>query len=257
MPSTKTDRAWTQEELKGNPHEEANKADRVRRMFGAIAHRYDLNNRVHSAWQDQAWRRRVVAMAKITPQDRVLDMACGTGDLTLLLAKAGPEAILGMDFTEEMLAHARVKAKRWGQRHQGRIPDFQQGDAMAIDLPDQSMDVVTIAFGIRNVTDPSIAIAEFARILAPGGRVLILEFSEPTNRLIRACNAFYTRHVMPWTASWLAGDRSGAYRYLPRSISTFAEPRELGAMMQAAGLTHIQQQRMTGGMCTISLATKP
>ena len=158
-----------------------------------------------------------------------------------------------MDFTEEMLTHARTKADKWGRSTKQPPPEFRQGDAMDIDLPDASVDVVTIAFGIRNVTDPAVAIGEFVRILAPGGRLLILEFSEPANRLIRTFNTFYTRHIMPWTASWLAGDRSGAYRYLPRSISTSAEPPQLAPMMEAAGLTKIQQRRLTGGMCTISM----
>lgn len=248
--------AWTDADLQANPHTNADKARRVQKMFAAIAHRYDLNNRLHSAWQDQAWRRRVVAYAEVTSEDRVLDMACGTGDLTLLLAACQPASTLGMDFTEEMLVHAREKATQWGARTGHATPEFRQGDAMQIELPDGSIDLVTIAFGIRNVTDPAVAIGEFTRILAPGGRLLILEFSEPANRVIRAFNTLYTKHLMPWTATWISGDRTGAYKYLPKSISTFAQPAELAQMMQGAGLMQISQKQLTGGMCTISMATK-
>ncbi len=247
--------AWTAEDLRENPHEAKDKALRVESMFTAIAPRYDLNNRLHSLWRDQAWRRAVVRLLDIQPCDDVLDMACGTGDLTALLAVAGPRSILGMDFTEAMLEVARRKHSR--QRASTPSIEYRRGDAMDIALPDQSQDVVTIAFGIRNVGDPAVAVSEFARVLRPGGRLAILEFSSPANPVLRFLNACYSRHIMPLTAGLLAGDRSGAYRYLPRSISTFAEPASLAAMLEAAGFSVLGQHPQTLGICTITIAHIP
>jgi len=240
--------AWSTGDLAGNPHEVADKADRVERMFASIAHRYDLNNRLHSLWRDQAWRRAAVALADVRTEDDVLDMACGTGDLAVKLAEAGAQTVVGMDFTEAMLGIARRK-------HAG-CPNlsYQWGDAMSIDLPDGSVDLVTIAFGLRNVAQPSRALAEFRRVLRAGGRLIVLEFSEPSNPILRVCNAWYTRHFMPLTAGLIAGDRAGAYRYLPRSVQTFAGPEDLAQQVEEAGFTVTAQRPQTFGICTITRA---
>jgi demethylmenaquinone methyltransferase/2-methoxy-6-polyprenyl-1,4-benzoquinol methylase len=248
--------AWTDADLRANPHEAADKAARVEAMFSSIAKRYDINNRVHSMWRDQAWRRRAAKIAAIQPTDDVLDMACGTGDLSEILAAERPRSVLGMDFTEAMLDVARHKAKRMS-RQQSRVePEFRWGDAMQIDLPDESVDVVTIAFGLRNVSNPAGAVGEFARVLRPGGRLVVLEFSTPSNPVIRLFNSIYTKHIMPCTATLLSGDRSGAYRYLPKSVSTFADPAALASMVSNAGFTLANQVPQTLGICTITLATK-
>ena len=247
--------AWTARDLRKNPHRADDKASRVESMFTAIAERYDLNNRLHSLWLDQAWRREAVRLAAITPTDDVLDMACGTGDLTEMLAGEGPRSILGMDFTEAMLDVARRKMMR--SSGAAAAIEYRRGDAMAIDLPDASIDVVTIAFGIRNVDDPAVAATEFARVLRPGGRLILLEFSTPTNPIIRFVNSCYTRHIMPLTAGLLAGDRSGAYRYLPRSVSTFAQPAALADMLSGAGFSVVGQHPKTFGACTITVAQTP
>jgi demethylmenaquinone methyltransferase/2-methoxy-6-polyprenyl-1,4-benzoquinol methylase len=251
-----SDAAWTATDLKSDPHQAADKATRVRSMFTSIAKHYDLNNRLHSMWRDQAWRRRVVRMAGIHGQDDVLDMACGTGDLTEMLACAGPQSVLGMDFTEAMLKIAEKKSAAAKQRPGRTSPTFQHGDAMAIELPDSSMDVLTIAFGIRNVSDPVGAVAEFARVLRPGGRLLVLEFSTPRWWLPRIVNAIYSRHIMPMTATILSGDRSRAYHYLPRSVATFADPKHLASMVASQGFDVQQQVPMTMGICTITQATR-
>jgi len=251
-----SDAAWTATDLKSDPHQAADKAMRVRSMFTSIAKRYDLNNRLHSMWRDQAWRRRVVRMAGIGTQDDVLDMACGTGDLTEMLACAGPHSVLGMDFTEAMLQIAEEKSAMAKQRPGRTSPTYRHGDAMAIELPDASMDVLTIAFGIRNVTDPVGAVAEFARVLRPGGRLLVLEFSTPAWWLPRIVNAIYSRHIMPVTATLLSGDRSRAYHYLPRSVATFADPKRLAAMVASQGFDVQQQAPLTMGICTVTQATR-
>jgi demethylmenaquinone methyltransferase/2-methoxy-6-polyprenyl-1,4-benzoquinol methylase len=255
-PASRSNRApaWSPEDLAADPHAAGDKAERVESMFTSIAPRYDLNNRLHSLWRDQAWRRRVVALAAVTPEDDVLDLACGTGDLTELLAAARPRSIVGMDFTEAMLEVARAKASR--RRGAGTPATYVQGDAMAIDLPDASVDLITIAFGIRNVTEPGVAVGECGRILRPGGRLLVLEFSTPRRWIPRMLNELYSRHIMPRTATAIAGDRSGAYHYLPRSVQTFADPANLAAMIESQQFDVRRQVPQTFGICTITVADR-
>ncbi len=258
-PPSRSAPAWSSEDLAADPHAADDKAARVESMFTSIAPRYDLNNRLHSLWRDQAWRRRVVALAAITPEDDVLDLACGTGDLTRLLAMAGPKSVIGMDCTEAMLEVARDKVARdkvARRRPAGTQARYVRGDAMAIDLPDASVDVLTMAFGIRNVTDPGVAVGECARVLRPGGRLLILEFSTPRRWLPRMLNALYSRHIMPRTATAISGDRSGAYHYLPRSVQTFADPANLAAMIGSRGFAVRRQVPQTFGICMITLADR-
>lgn len=220
-------------------------------MFAAIARRYDLNNRLHSFGQDQRWRRNAVRLADVKPSDDVLDVACGTGDLSEAFAHAGARSVTGVDFTEEMLVIARDKAIR----HQGRFPNraapkYERGDAMNLRFDDAAFDVVSIAFGIRNVADPPQALREFRRVLRPGGRLVVLEFSQPRNPLIRAGNNLYCRYIMPFTAALIARDRVGAYRYLPRSVATFAEGDDFERLLADAGFLEIHQHPMTFGVCT-------
>ena len=245
--------AWNPTELADNPHQSTEKAGKVRSMFASISGSYDLNNRLHSFGLDQSWRRRTVALAGVRDGDAVLDMACGTGDLTEAFLRTGATEVIGGDFTPEMLDQARRKAARLPE---GARPVYEHADAMNLEYDDQRFDVVTIAFGIRNVTDPAAAIREFARVLRPGGRLVILEFAEPRNPFIRWGNRFYTMRVMPWTASMVARDGSGAYRYLPRSIETFLDPEQLAELMRGAGLVVKRQVPLTFGVCVASLGVR-
>jgi demethylmenaquinone methyltransferase/2-methoxy-6-polyprenyl-1,4-benzoquinol methylase len=220
-------------------------------MFAAIAPSYDLNNRLHSAWIDQHWRRRAVKFSRLTPTDHVLDVACGTGDLTLAFAHARPASVTGTDFTYEMLPIARSKAASQLATRNSQLPLFTTGDAQALPFPDASFDVVSIAFGIRNVQDPLTALKEFRRVLRPGGRVIVLEFSVPTNPLFRAVYNFYSAKVMPLTATWLSGDRSGAYKYLPHSVETFLTPPQMLARLQQAGFSDLASKPLTFGTVTL------
>ncbi|MCA9291832.1 MAG: bifunctional demethylmenaquinone methyltransferase/2-methoxy-6-polyprenyl-1,4-benzoquinol methylase UbiE [Phycisphaerales bacterium] len=247
-PPSSPELAWSSEDLSGNPHDAPDKSDRVRRMFSAIARSYDLNNRIHSFGRDQAWRRAAVRMAELRPADEVLDVACGTGDLAQAFADAGARRVVGLDFTPAMLDIARFKAERRGA---DASIEYVQGDAMALPHADASFDVVSIAFGIRNVEDPAAALREFRRVLRPGGRLVVLEFSEPRNPLVRFGNRLYGRHVMPVTATLIARDRSGAYRYLPRSISTFLEPEAMRQQMRDAGFADLASKPLTFGVCTL------
>jgi demethylmenaquinone methyltransferase / 2-methoxy-6-polyprenyl-1,4-benzoquinol methylase len=286
-PDETTDKQWDEQLLK-DPHAAADKRGRVQRMFAAIAPSYDLNNRLHSLWQDQRWRRKAVKLAGLKPTDVVVDVACGTGDLALafvdgLVRAAGgrkmfrhssiptssstgwsvdgddvPHRAIGIDFTFPMLPIARSKTPRihyhgadddglWdGWHHPIR---WINGDAMALPLSDECCDVVSIAFGIRNVVDPAKALSEFYRVLRPGGRVIVLEFSLPANRLLRGLYNFYFRRVLPRTATWISGDRTGAYRYLPESVNTFIGREKMMQMMAEAGFTNVEQFPMTFGVC--------
>jgi demethylmenaquinone methyltransferase/2-methoxy-6-polyprenyl-1,4-benzoquinol methylase len=240
--------AWSESDLT-DPHAHADKPERVRRMFGAIARSYDLNNRLHSLWRDQAWRRFAVRQAAPEPNDVALDVACGTGDLTMAMLRGGAGRAMGLDFTPEMLDIARHKLHRLEPELRERI-EYIQGDAMALPLADASVDVVSIAFGIRNVADPARAIKEFRRVLRPGGRLVILEFGTPRLAPVRWFNEFYCRRLMPITATLISGDRSGAYRYLPRSIETFLTREQMVSLLERSGLRAVTATDLTLGICT-------
>lgn len=232
-----------------DPHGTPDKADRVRRMFAAIADSYDLNNRVHSLGRDQAWRRVAVRMCAVQPSDVVLDVACGTGDLALAFADAGAGRVLGVDFTHEMMLPGQRKRDEQRDRN-GRVAPiaFLDGDALRLPIADDSVDVVSIAFGIRNVADPARALAEFRRVLRPGGRVMILEFSQPRLAPLRWAYHLYFHHVLPRTATWIARDRSGAYRYLPHSVQTFIDKPAMIDLMTQAGFADVRTRSLTFGI---------
>ena len=222
-------------------------------MFASIARRYDMNNRLHSLWRDQAWRRAAVRLTNPQPGDRVLDCACGTGDLTLAFARSPASRVVGIDFTPEMLVLARAKAAR---ARQARV-EFVEGDAQALPFADGSFTIVSIAFGIRNVQDPTRAFDEFLRVLAPRGRLVVLEFDRPNNPVVRSLNNLYSGRIMPLTATLLSGDRSGAYRYLPRSVGTFLDRRALGELLASRGFERVSSTPLTLGICACTLACKP
>lgn len=240
---------WSAETLAGDPHGRADKARRVKSMFASIAGSYDLNNRVHALGMDQRWRSVAVEMAGLAPGDRAVDVACGTDDLAIKLrerlpaeARGGGPSVVGVDFTFAMLPLAVGKAERAADAAR-----FVGGDAMRLPLPDGSADAVTIAFGLRNVADPAAAFAEFSRILRPGGRLVVLEFVEPKNPVIRLGNALYTRGLMPLSATLLSGDRSGAYRYLPRSVATFLDTAGVAELYRLSGFESHRSRSLNFG----------
>ncbi len=230
--------------------EVADKADRVREMFARIAGRYDLNNRLHSFGRDQAWRRSAVRAAAVQPGQAVLDVACGTGDLAGMFERAGAGRVVGLDFCEEMLELARLKFA-------GRRIEWVRGDAMELPFADGSFDVVSIAFGIRNVSQPRRALEEFVRVLRPGGRLVVLEFDRPRGRVLGAAARFYLDRVMPRTAAWLAGDRGGAYVYLRDSVKAFWTAEELAGEMVRSRLSDVVSRRLTLGIAALHRGVRP
>jgi demethylmenaquinone methyltransferase/2-methoxy-6-polyprenyl-1,4-benzoquinol methylase len=218
-------------------------------MFDRIAHRYDLLNRLLSFRQDVIWRKRLATLLPDRPDLRVLDLATGTGDVLLSLYRTSErvKSGVGVDMAGKMLAIGRQKilAQSLGQHLR-----MVRGDAMYIAFDDASFDAVTIAFGIRNVLDVSGALREIRRVLTPGGRALVLEFSLPKNALFRAGYLFYFRHVLPRIGALISGD-SYAYRYLNKTVESFPYGEAFCALMRDAGFTEVKAHPLTLGIATI------
>jgi demethylmenaquinone methyltransferase/2-methoxy-6-polyprenyl-1,4-benzoquinol methylase len=246
--------AWTSSQL-ADPHAHPDKPAKVRHMFAAIAPSYDLNNRLHSFGRDQAWRRRAVRAADVQPGDAVVDVACGTGDLTALFGATAAATVRGIDFTPEMLALAREKLAHLPDAVRAKIT-YSEGDAQSLNLPTASADVVSIAFGIRNVASPARAVAEFARILRPRGRLVILEFDRPRFAPFRWASDLYCRWLMPRTATLISRDRSGAYRYLPKSVGLFMPRAALCDLLRSTGFRDITAAPLSLGICTCYRAVR-
>ncbi len=221
-------------------------------MFAGIAGRYDLLNHLLSGNIDKRWRRIVADKLKPTlhANARVLDVACGTGDLSLVLAKAGEAQVTGIDFCRPMLELAARKAAETSQR----IP-FIEGDALRLPFAEKSFDAVTIAFGLRNLSSVEGGLVELCRVLKPAGRVVILEFSRPSVPGLRALFQFYFTRVLPRIGGFLSGSR-GAYEYLPDSVSRFPDQKTLADLMRKNGFAEVEFQNLTGGIAAIHTGTR-
>jgi demethylmenaquinone methyltransferase/2-methoxy-6-polyprenyl-1,4-benzoquinol methylase len=220
-------------------------------MFDGIARRYDLLNRLMSFGVDRRWRRRTADALALPPDARVLDLATGTADLALRVAVRHPDsAIAGLDPSRNMLAVGR---KKIAARGLGERIDLLVGDAQALPYADDSFDGVCIAFGIRNVPDRERALAEMARVTRPGGRIAILELSEPRGGLLGPLARFHVHVVVPRLGGLLSGSRE--YRYLQASIATFPRPEVFADAMRACGLDVLGVQPLTFGVCHLYVAT--
>jgi demethylmenaquinone methyltransferase/2-methoxy-6-polyprenyl-1,4-benzoquinol methylase len=216
----------------------------VRSMFDRIAHRYDLLNRLLSAGVDRRWRRAAVDELGLGPEARLLDVCTGTADLLIeALLRSAARSGVGIDLSCEMLRRGRRKLASLGLGPRGRLA---AGDAERIPLASARFDGALIAFGIRNVGDPLAALAEIRRVLRPGGRLVVLEFSLPGG-VLGALYRLYFERVLPWLGGIVSGDRS-AYAYLPASVGRFPNPEEFGGLMQRAGFEGIAWRPLTGGI---------
>lgn len=223
-------------------------AEWVRRMFGRVAHRYDLANHLLSFHIDRLWRARAVERVSGTlkrPGARALDLCCGTGDLLIAMERGSARPALGMDFCHPMLLEARRKLARGGLRS-----NVFEADALRLPLADSSLDLLTVAFGFRNLADYRTGLAEMRRVLRPGGTAVILEFSQPPNPLFAALYAFYSRRILPAVGGWLSGARD-AYTYLPDSVRKFPSAEQLAEAMRGAGFRAVRFERMTGGIVAL------
>ena len=220
-------------------------------MFDAIAPRYDLVNRLISLGIDQSWRRRTVRALGLVPGARVLDLATGTGDLAIMSARSEPGAhVVGLDPSPKMLDIAREKLAAQGLADRSELVE---GDAEHLPFPDSSFEAVTIAFGIRNVPDRSRALREMARVTKRGGRIAILELSEPRGGLLGPLARFHVHTVVPYVGALLSG--AAEYRYLQRSIASFPPAEEFAAMMESAGLEVLERTSLTFGVCHLYVGT--
>lgn len=222
-------------------------------MFDAIAERYDLLNRLISLGVDQGWRRRTVAALELSGPTRVLDLATGTADLALLVARSHPECrVVGIDPSSKMLEIGRRKVVAAGLV--ARI-ELAEGDAQDLSAPDASFDGVTMAFGIRNVPDRPLALSEMRRVTRSGGRVAILELSEPRSGLLATVARFHMHRVVPWLGGVLSG--RGAYRYLPDSIAAFPSAGRFVELMTEAGFRDVVATPLTFGVCHLYVGRTP
>jgi demethylmenaquinone methyltransferase / 2-methoxy-6-polyprenyl-1,4-benzoquinol methylase len=220
-------------------------------MFDAIAARYDLLNRIMSLGLDRGWRRRAVDALALGARSRVLDLATGTADLAVAIARRYPDAtVLGVDPSRGMLAEGERKIAEAGL--EGRI-SLRVGDAEALPLEDASVDGVAIAFGIRNVPDRSKALAEMARVTRPGGRIVILELSEPRAGVMGFFARTYVHEIVPRVGALLSGAKE--YRYLQRSIAAFPSAEAFSRMMEEAGLAVLEASPLTFGVAHLYVAT--
>ena len=218
----------------------------VRAMFGSIARRYDLANHVLSCGCDFLWRKRAAEIVAEWNPAKVVDLAAGTGDLTLALEKVLPQSeIIAADFSEDMLAVAKMKG----------VGQTVVADALALPFPDRSIDCLTIAFGLRNFKDWSAALREMSRVLNENGRLLVMEFSLPRIFLLRGVYRFYLHRLLPILGSLLTGKKS-AYDYLGESIEQFPGGEEMLRLIEANGFAQARAERLSGGIVTIYIATK-
>ena len=223
----------------------------VQAMFASIAPRYDLLNRVLSLGVDRGWRREAAQEALALDPERILDVATGTADFALELKRRSPQTtVTGSDFVPQMLDIGRVKAT--AQRLDIRL---EEGDALNLPYPDASFDTVTCAFGFRNFADYARGLAEFWRVLRPGGRCVILEFPPPAPGLFGSVFRFYFQHVLPRIGGLISGHHT-AYRYLPKSVANFPGEPELAARITAAGFSDVRWESLSFGIAAIHVGTK-
>lgn len=229
----------------------------IRDMFGSIAHRYDKANAVMSFNMHKTWNSQLVKeVTGHQPHTRVLDLCCGTGDIIfeLLKRQSTPCEAHGVDFCAEMLDWARIKSKSIPEVQRHHIT-FVEGDAQAIPLPDDYVDCVTVAYGIRNVKEPARCIQDTYRVLRKGGIFGILELTTPENRIMRFGHQMYLKNILPLIGK-LVSDNRMAYEYLCNSIHTFIPPDSLVEMLRKANFSEIKKVPLLGGVATIITARK-
>ena len=235
--------------------DETEAAAHVREMFTRIAPRYDLLNHLLSLDIDKVWRRRGARRFSAIVRDtnaRVLDLCCGTGDLAFAFRREAPlgAEIIGSDFVPEMLA--RASAKTAGAK---AAIEFVEADALHLPFADASFDIVSCAFGLRNLASYERGLLEILRVLKPGGSAAILEFAEPPGKVFGTMYRFYFRQILPLVGGMISGSTS-AYTYLPNSVRAFPSPEELKMRFETAGFVEVQFERWTGGIVTLHTGIK-
>ena len=231
------------------------KTTRVGQVFSSVASRYDLMNDLMSMGIHRLWKRFTIELSSVRPGHRILDIAGGTGDLTMQFAdRVGTEGeVVLADINQEMLEVGRERLIDRG--YAGRV-DYVQANAEALPFPDNYFNAVSIAFGLRNVTDKDLALREMTRVLKPGGKLLILEFSKPVHPLLNKAYDTYSFTALPLMGRLVAGD-SESYQYLAESIRMHPDQETLKGMMEEAGLVQCKYHNMTGGIVALHAGVKP
>jgi demethylmenaquinone methyltransferase/2-methoxy-6-polyprenyl-1,4-benzoquinol methylase len=229
---------------------------RIRGMFAAIAPRYDLLNHLLSLNIDRSWRRRTTRLVPPRGDGPILDLCTGTGDLALAYDRAagGAVPIVAADFCHPMLVRAVAKTAK---REAADRVRYVEADAQRLPFPDDTFQIVCVAFGLRNVTDTDRGLAEMVRVAKPGGRVAVLEFSKPRHWLFGRAYRFYFRHLLPRVGQWCSRSPDSAYDYLPASVMAFPDYEALTARMEQHGLVEARYHPLTFGIATLYVGVKP
>lgn len=229
------------------------RAPKVREMFSRLAGRYDLVNDLMSFGLHRRWKRQAVRLAREGRgrDARHLDLCCGTADMCFLAEETGARRVVGADFTLPMLAVARCRCRK----RDGRSL-FVQGDALALPFADGAFDVITVGYGLRNIAEPSQALDEMRRVLAPDGRVVVLDFGKPDNAFVRAVYQTFLRTMMP-AVGWLFHRDPETYLYIPESLKKFAAQRGVALLMREAGLANVRYENRLLGTMGINIGEAP
>ncbi|HLP78681.1 MAG TPA: bifunctional demethylmenaquinone methyltransferase/2-methoxy-6-polyprenyl-1,4-benzoquinol methylase UbiE [Candidatus Paceibacterota bacterium] len=230
------------------------RAARVNDLFRRIAPRYDLINDLQSFGLHRRWKRRVVRLAAVQSGDRALDLCCGTGDIAFALGNAGAE-VVGLDFTQAMLDVANDRRSKLDSAAQQRTT-FIRGDAQQISFPDNSFDVVTVGYGLRNLSSWETGLCEMNRVAKPGGRLLVLEFGKPDNALWRWCYFTYLKMFVP-VLGWVFCRNAAAYAYILESLKHYPAQRGIAEKMKKLGMQNVQIVNLLGGVMSINYGEKP
>lgn len=236
------------------------RAAKVRELFTIVAPRYDLINHLQSFGLHLRWKRQLVKLARVRPGEKALDLCCGTGDLALALARRGAE-VVGLDFTPAMLAVAEVRRGKAARLVDGSMNTsspqvrFICGDAQQIPFPDDSFEIVTIGYGLRNLTSWETGLREMQRVAKPGGRLLVLEFGKPDNVLWRAVYFAYLRLLIPVLGLLVCGN-AAAYAYIFESLKHYPSQKGVAQRMRELGLQNVSVINLLGGVMSINYAEK-
>ncbi len=230
-------------------------AHRIKNLFSAIARYYDFLNSLLSLRRDRSWRRETVKVSEVAPTSKVLDVCTGTGELALAYADkiSARGFVIASDFCFEMLVIGNRKVER---KHRSIDTSFLAADTLILPFLDNTFDVVSVGFGIRNVSDLEMGILEMTRVAAPGGRIVILEFTQPANPLFRGLYYFYFTKILPFIGNRISGSEDDAYGYLPRSVMKFPNCDALKGVMEQCGLVDVQFYRKTFGIVAIHVGKK-
>ncbi len=228
------------------------KKEKVQEMFNGIAPKYDLLNHLLSLGIDKNWRKKAMKIVETGPKNLVLDVACGTGDFSIEALKHGVKRVIGVDISENMLTVAREKAI--ARKLSDRL-DFQSGDSENLSFATDTFDAVTVAFGVRNFEHLELGLKEMCRVLKPGGKVVILEFSTPMHFPMKQIYSFYFKWILPVIGGMISGNRK-AYEYLPASVFAFPQGEDFLNIMRGAGYSNVAQRRLTFGIASLYIGEK-